>query len=244
MPTVIQATTAEDVPDKPVDGKPTLVYWDLVGLVQPARLALVYAGVDFVDVRIEYGELTSPEGGAAWRMAKTGKLAQVMPFPNLPYYLDNTIGAIAQTNAILHHIGRAHDLMGNQPHMTDFWMDQLTDLEAALVRLAYGKGPADIIEWYKKDVPGILAKFSATLRGNFLTGDKPTVADFKFYSFLYKMTCIQQDLGTPDTEGVLTLDMVTYMKRIEELPNIKEYMASSVYQKRPINNVMAKWIGN
>jgi hypothetical protein len=33
-----------------------------------------------------------------------------------------------------------------------------------------------------------------------------------------------------------------FMKRIEELPPIKAYMAGPNYQQRPINNPEAKWL--
>jgi hypothetical protein len=41
MVKVVEVLKVEDVPDKLIDGKPTLVYWDIVEYVQPLRLALV-----------------------------------------------------------------------------------------------------------------------------------------------------------------------------------------------------------
>jgi glutathione S-transferase len=246
MVKVVEVLKVEDVPDKLIDGKPTLVYWDLVGLVQPLRLALVYKGVDFVDVRIQAGAPSSPDCGAAWGGAKK-KLYGIMPFPNLPYFMDDCGVNIAQTNTILHHIARKYELMGveGQEHMTDYYCDHLTDLECQIIKFSYGAGAPAVFDWYKTSGPGALKSFSSILKDKrFLTGDVPTVADFKLYVFLYKLTVIQVDLGNPETAGILTEDLKAYMGRIEELPNVKEYIASAEYQKRPINNTMAGWIGD
>jgi glutathione S-transferase len=114
-----------------------------------------------------------------------------------------------------------------------------------MVILGYEKGPDDVLKWYTQEVPGIIAKFSKMLGETaYLTGDKPSIDDFKLYSFLHKMNIIQEDLGSPETAGTVTADLVAYMKRIEELPRIKEYMASPDYMSKPVNRSMAKWDGH
>lgn len=53
---VVAVTKSEDVPLKAVDGKQTFAYWNIVGLVQPIRLALTYSGDnDIVEIRLEPG---------------------------------------------------------------------------------------------------------------------------------------------------------------------------------------------
>jgi glutathione S-transferase len=236
---------SEEIPDKPIDGKPTLVYWNIVGLVLPIRLALVHAGVDFEEVRIEAGDPKAPDLLEAWRTAKHGRLSKVMHFPNLPYFLDGDGVALTQTNTILRHVARKWKMVSAQEHMTDLACDQLTDFESQMIGLVYGKGPSFVLNWYKTDVPGVLVKFSDMLSGTpFLTGDEPGIDDFKFYSFLHKMRLIQEDLGSPETKGIITDDLVAFMTRIEDLPNVKEYMAGPDHQSKPLNNTMAKWIGN
>ena len=36
---VVTIKMASEVPLEPLDGKPTLVYWDIVGIVHPLRMA-------------------------------------------------------------------------------------------------------------------------------------------------------------------------------------------------------------
>ena len=111
-----------------------------------------------------------------------------------------------------------------------------------MARLSYSQGPDALLEWYKTSAPAILARFVKILSGkDFLTGEMPSVADFKLYVYLYKLRVIQDELGNDSTADVLTQDLESFMTRIEELPKIKVYMASANYQKRPLNNLHAKF---
>jgi hypothetical protein len=65
-----------------------------------------------------------------------------------------------------------------------------------------------------------------------------SVADFKLYSVLSKLRVVQNELSQVT---VLNEAMNNFMKRIEELPSIKAYMAGPNYHQRPINNPCAKW---
>lgn len=236
-----------DIPDAMVDGKPTLVYWNIVGLALPIRLALVYAGVDFVDVRIDAGDPSSPDFNTAYPPAKAGKLSKILPFPNLPYYLDADGVAIAQTNSILRFIARKYGLVSNKEHLTDYLCNHLSDLESGFAGIIYGKSAEATLAWYKTNAPAFLAKFSELIQADgtpFLTGDEPRIDDFKLYTLLHKLCILQKDLGNEETKGIVTDDLLEYMKRIEELPKIKEYLASPDHLPVPINNPIAKWIGN
>ena len=239
-------STENDIPDAMVDGKPTLVYWNIVGLALPIRLALVYAGVDFVDVRIEAGDPSSPDFNTAYPPAKAGKLSKILPFPNLPYYLDADGVALAQTNAILRFIAGKYGLVSNKEYLTDYLCSHLTDVESGMAGLMYGKSADAVLAWYKTTAPDFLAKFSELIQADgtpFLAGEQPSIDDFKLYTVLHKLCAIQKDLGNEETKGIVTDDLLAYMKRIEELPKIKEYLASPDHLPFPINNPIAKWIG-
>lgn len=73
-------------------------------------------------------------------------------------------------------------------------------------------------------------------------GDEPSIADFKLYSFLYILKEIQEK--TQSIVSAVPINqkwVVEFMRRIEELPKIKEYMSSSSYMKRPLNNPHSKF---
>lgn len=234
-----------DIPTKPIDGKPTYVYWNILGLAQAARLALVAAQVDFVDVRID-ADVTEQ----GWIDAKhTPEMEKALSFPNLPYFLTPDLGSgLVQSDAILRYIGDKYGMLGASPAHTDMYLEHLADLESTIASLSYGHGPDHVLDWYKGTVPGCLDLFGKLLvdQKYLSQGEAPSVADFKLYVFLYKMTVIQSQLGDDTTKNIVGDDapwIKTFMDRIEAIPALKTYMSSSSYMKGPLNNPDALWRG-
>ena len=243
---VIVVKEASDIPVKPVDGLPTVVYWNTLGVAQSIRLALAAAGVEFCDVRIEAGDPNnSEEYKANWFSVKSN---MPLAFPNLPYFMDGEV-CLSHSNTILRYIGRKWDCMGAPPeHLHDLILDELTDLEWAIIDHAYYKGPESLYNWYKTKVPTALSRFEAQLvkSNGFLLGSlsKPTIADVKLYVFLYKLQVIQSHLGSNETKGYLVVEWVrTFISQMESSPGIAKYLSSPNYMKSPMNNPAAKWIG-
>jgi glutathione S-transferase len=257
---VIVAHKPEDIPKKPVDGKPTLIYWNILGLSQTQRLALVAAGVDFVDVRVEAGPGDSPDYGKNWLAAKKElDDSGVVTFPNLPYYLDEHV-SLTQSNTITHYIARQygdHDKDAPLVHVTDtilqtyqdMIVDTLSDSEAQLARMAYtpDQGPKAVMEWYLSGSVAPVLKKLESLNDTFWTkavnDNQVTIAHLKLYVYLHKLTVIQKEFGNDETAACLNEWCKAFMTRIEGLPKIKEYMESDQYMKTPLNNGSAKWRG-
>ena len=235
-----------DIPTKLVDGKPTYVYWNILGLAQSARLALIAANVDFVDVRVEAS--ISQDG---WLAAKhTDEMQKVLSFPNLPYFLHPDLGdrGLVQSDSILRFIGTKYGMLGSSPAHTDMYLEHLHDAESTIANLSYGRSADKVLEWYKKSVPGYLEPFGKLLANQkYLSeSDEPGVADFKLYVFLYKLTVIQEQLGDEMTKSIIGDDaewIKTYMERVEAIPAVKTYMSSASYMKGFLNNPSAKWRG-
>lgn len=236
-----------DIPTKPVDGKPTYVYWNILGLAQSARLALIAADVDFVDVRID--ATVSKDG---WLAAKhTDEMQKTLSFiPNLPYFLHPDLGdrGLVQSDSILRFIGAKHGMLGPSAATTDMYLEHLHDAETMIARLSYGQGPDKVLEWYQTAVPDYLEPFGKLIANHkYLSeSDQPSVADFKLYVFLYKLAVIQAQLGNEMTKSIIDADaewIKTYMERVEAIPAIKTYMASPSYMKGFLNNPSAKWRG-
>ena len=156
---VIVASTVENVPTSPIEGKPTCVYWDICGLAQSIRMALALAGVDFVDVRIDAGSPNDSDYKQVWFRKKPALMGGVLPFPNLPYYMDGSV-SLSQSNAILKYIGRQHGLLGppGKEHIVDLVLDQLVDLDNSFIQLAYSKGADALKTWCEEEVPATIVQ--------------------------------------------------------------------------------------
>ena len=138
--------------------------------------------------------------------------------------------------------------MGNSPTLTDMYLEHLHDAEVSIARLSYGGGPDKVLAWYKGSMPGYLEKFCKLFAANdtkYLSGkDSPSVADFKLYVLLYKLSVMQAQLGDDSTKSILEATWIKeYMARIEAIPSIKAFMASPLYMKGPMNNPSALWRG-
>lgn len=255
---VIVVDKAKNVPKDAIDGKPTLVYWNILGLAQAIRFSLVYAGVDFVDVRIDAGDINDKEKyGRAWKQAKPGLgKSGTLDFPNLPYYLDYDDDdhqhdhhkdkiAISQSDAILRYVGRKCNLMGpcrGKEYIVDQALDELKDLIGTLTRFYYVEGREALSKWYESNIVDILSRWKRALADEeYVAGGLiPSIADFKLYVVLYNIVQVQEEFGFKSTEAPVKDDwIVEYMNRIEGLYKIKKYMQSSDYMSRPLNNPSA-----
>ena len=95
----------------------TLGYWGIRGLGQPIRFLLVSAGVPFSEVRLGVLQdgtlLNENEEDEDWDNVRS---TLGMPFPNLPYLIDNRGGSLvslSQSNAILRYLARGFDFYGD-----------------------------------------------------------------------------------------------------------------------------------
>lgn len=241
---VTVADKPQSIPTAPVEGKQTLVYWDICGLAQSIRLALVFAGADFCDVRIDAGSPASPDYKQVW-MTRKPAIGEIMPFPNLPYFLDNN-GAdgvcLSQSNTILKYIGRQNGLLGppGKEYIVDLALDQLVDLDNSFVRLAYPDGAQETIKaWCQQEVPAMLSRWDILLGSQeFLTGDSVTVADLKLYEVLRKIRIVETEVCNRQKEDAVggSTKLAAFMARIEALPSLKAYFESDDYLARPLNN--------
>ena len=91
---------------------------------------------------------------------------------------------------------------------------------------------------YLKSLPGKLSQFSAYLGDlDWFAGNSITFPDFVMYEQLDQHLILEP--GCLDNFANLT----SFVKRFEDLPNIKAYMNSDKFMKRPINNMYAPFNG-
>lgn len=239
--TVVVINDPTKVPTAPIDGKPTFVYWDIVGLANPCRYVLAIAGEEFVDVRLDPGDKEDEKTyKMTWLAAKQKQVAEAMALPNLPYYMEDGVGPFSQSDAILRHLGRKFNLMGvaGKEHIVDMCVDELKDYEGQYVSLVYAQGKEPLKAWLEGSIPTLLMKWSRIL-GNqeFLTGDKVSIADVKLYAFLDRLKILQEKVAASFD---CSKDWAEYMKRMENFPGLREYLVSPEHIQSPLNNPHAK----
>ena len=176
---------------------PKLTYFHLGGRAEMVRFLLIHAKVHFDDVRLSF-----PEFGAA---KGEGKYAE-----GLPVWTSDDGHEMNQSNAILRALGRDHGYYNGSTqelYEVDYIMENTTDMSTGAgfsvwrldeVTPEQIKSAVDTIDWYL----GVFEKKLAAHGKAFLTGEKPTIADFALFSF-FAMTSLNKGLKHADVgEGV------------------------------------------
>lgn len=214
---------------------PVLAYWDIRSLGQPIRNLLVYKGVQFEDKRYKHGP--PPDYNRDEWLNEKFKLG--LKFPNIPYYMDDDV-KLTQSLAILRYLGRKHDLAGRNERETtelDVLEQQARDTLLILPYSAksqprYRQG----LKSYAESMNDFLGPWSEHLATrNWVLGDRITYVDFMLYEALdwhreFRVEVVQK-----------YPEVVAYLKRFEELPNIKQYFASDKYRRWPILGPLREW---
>ncbi|KAL1467008.1 hypothetical protein MTO96_005874 [Rhipicephalus appendiculatus] len=194
---------------------PTYGYWDLRGLGQPIRNLLIYKGVQFEDKRYKFG--AAPDYDREEWLKE--KFTLGLRFPNLPYYIDGDV-KMTQSMAIIRYLARKHDLAARNEKETqelDMLEQQARDLAWNLVMAVHSPTYPESRRKYEENMENALRPWDELLQGKlWVLGDRLTV--FQGFPIL-----------------------VAYLKRFEELPNIRQYFSSGKYSKYPILGPMVKW---
>lgn len=210
----------------------------------PIRLALAVAKVDFVDARIEPGDPNDASYKKTWLMAKPILGDGIFEFPNLPYYMDNEGTKLTQSEAILKHVGRQYSLLPKTmlEHRFEMLSEEIKDLDGTFIRLSYSIGPDGVKRWIKEDLP-LKMNVWGRIIGDSFTDDghdtKISILDLKLYCFLRKLKFAQSELSITPSSHEEWVD--AYMKRVEDIQEIKAYVNSPQYLHRPLNNPHAKF---
>ncbi|KAI1290179.1 Glutathione S-transferase [Halotydeus destructor] len=211
--------------------RPLLGYWDIRGLCDPIRFVLHQAGVDFEDRRYTFAAMDD------WHERDKPTLG--LDFPNLPYYVDGEV-KLTQSTAILRYVARQYGLAGKPQDLGRIEMaeQQAVDVRRNLTTAVHNEKYDELKVTLLEGFPAQLDKFTKFLgSGHFVAGDYVTYADFLWYETLDFYAMLYP--GVFDKHDVI----ISYLKRIKELPNIAKYMASPVY-KRLLFSPRAKWGGD
>ena len=208
--------------------KPTLIYLAARGRAEVIRLALAEAGVDYDEHHVGRG--TPPAGGRPTDFAEL-KAQGVLPFGAVPVWEEPGL-RLAQSAAILSHLGRRHGLRGAgavEEARCDELLGAVDDVRGELRKLSQA-APADrpavrrelqerlLPRWFGDLERHLEPRLDAT---GFAVGTSLTVADLALWYLLE----IVHDNGMEATfEGCPAL--VAFFGRVAARPRVASYLAS------------------
>lgn len=212
--------------------KPTLGYWKIRGLAAPIRYIFEYLKVPYNDVQYEVGD--APEfSREAWTSVNQ---TLGLDFPNLPYIIDGDL-RISESGAVLRYVVNKYG-----PHLNgktvedraraDQLFSILTDIKQSATLSCYTTGDREQI---KNASLNNLQKVNDYMEGKlFGIGDYITYVDFQFLETLDFINWVSE--GEVFTRYPRLQE---YHKRMVEVPEIREYIESDRFLKRPFNNKFA-----
>ena len=225
-----------------------LTYWSVRGLGEAIRHILRYQNEPWEEHTLELGV----EGFQEWMKMKD---ADDMPFGNLPFIEDDG-KKVTQSITVLRYLGRKFGLFPTDPDeivLCEIVEQEIYDLRNKMTTVCYNPysafGPYPASEIGKFDheflkgrfaqrVGERIPKFDKTLTKPFLLGDKPCYVDFLLYEILDHLKSFLPE----KFEGCD--NVLSYMKRFEELPNLRDWFESDKYKAgNYINAPMAAWHG-
>ncbi|KAG5190793.1 glutathione S-transferase Mu 5-like protein [Tribonema minus] len=214
----------------------TLGYWSIRGLAEPLRCLLHHCNVKFNDVTYACGDAPGFDL-SDWFNVKH-KLG--LPFPNLPYLIDEATGLkMTQSDAILRHIGREHNLVGSTPlekAEVDMLVDLAKDIAMGLTRVVYNPKFSELIgDLSTKTAPAWLQLLSDHLGSKEWFAGSLSIADFVLYERLDVLNHLIP--GSVDAHA----NLKAFMTRFEALPRVAEFVASAEHKSLKFNNKMAVW---
>ncbi|XP_031572821.1 glutathione S-transferase Mu 2-like [Actinia tenebrosa] len=215
--------------------KPAIGYWNVRGLAEGILYLLNYTKTDYE--LVEYVTGDGPDYNKDGWLSVKEKLG--LPFPNLPYYVEGDL-KFTQSLAIMRHIASKHDLCGKtveQRAFCDCLSLESLDFILGFVKATYFCQNFDEdIKVYLKNIRTNVKRFANYLGEKpYMTGQDITFADFMFWEAMDQLRTLDPTVFDEHP------NLKNYMKRIAELPGMKEYLSFQESSARPISNKMAKW---
>lgn len=219
--------------------KPTLVYFDIIGICWPIRCLLHVADVDYDLISVPM-ELWFQENEKGERL-----IAQHLRNNHIPYYVDPEV-AISQSTVLMHYLAEQHDMLGDNKKEKLAISDVIAHSYDALfhwngmlpVNVAIGIDP-DTVEkrlksfmgdgvWgiatngYHNHLKGYERYLDANPAGDtgFIVGSRLSIADLHAYTVLYNW----YKAFDRETFSKTYPRLDDYARRIGNLPKVADYI--------------------
>ncbi|KAM7539137.1 hypothetical protein Aperf_G00000056607 [Anoplocephala perfoliata] len=213
---------------------PVLGYWDFRGFAEQIRLFLRYLGVEFEEKVYKAG----PDFDRSMWLSEKFNLG--LKYPNLPYYIDGDL-KLTQSLAILEYIADEHGMVPDckkQRATLHMIHNSILDLRFSFIMMCYNPDFDNQKEQFLKRIHDTLKIFEEELGDNiWLTGDKINYPDFSLCELLNQLEKFEPSYLSDFPK------LKAYLTRFENLPAIKDYMASKEFKTRACWSAYAKWSG-
>lgn len=211
-----------------------LAYWNFRGLAEPIRMLLHHSGVDFEDKRYTLGPPSNILDNE-WSKVKY-KLG--LDFPNVPYYIDSNV-KLSQSLTIMRYLAKKHGMYPTSESelLQAESLEQVSrDILQGIIFASMNTAPSDMDEIFKLRREEPLRQVARFLGDKkWLLGDKLCYADFLIYE------CISH-YSYFDTKMLLRYPVFSqYLKRLEALPNIQQYMKGGSFKEWPLYGPIINW---
>jgi glutathione S-transferase len=214
--------------------KPTLGYWKIRGTSAPVRYIFEYLKVPYNNVMYEVkGEAPNIDMSDWFNV----KFTLGLDFPNLPYIIDGDV-KITELTAVLRYVTNKYGPHLNGKTVTDVaYLDMLfsliSDVKKDAAEICYTTGDKELLT--KKAIEK-LKPIELYLKGKkFIAGDYLSWVDFLLIETLDYVNYFS-DEKVFETYP----EFKEYFNRFCEIPEIKEYIASDRFIKKPFNMPFAK----
>jgi len=214
-------TCKADLTSHPKVTKPTLIYFNVAGRAEVSRLILAEAGVD-------YHFDSFP--GSEWA-SKKATLGSLLPFHQVPFYLEPSGFGIPQSGAIERYLSRKHGLAGGDQEMAyvdaivEGVNDVLNHYRTATRHPIESEKEEKKSQFFSEILPIWLKRFEVLIENKeYFVGNRVSYADLSFFSFVHNQLGGVGSVG--EYPGLLAL-----VKRVQERPNIKKYLENRNYPK-------------
>ncbi|KAM7538882.1 hypothetical protein Aperf_G00000056583 [Anoplocephala perfoliata] len=211
---------------------PILGYWNFRGLGEQIRLLLHYLGVEFEEKIYKSG----PAQDFDRSMWLSEKFNLGLRYPNLPFYIDGDL-KLTQSLAILEYIADEHGMVPNcKKQRATLHMIHNAVSEARLFFMMAGYNLNNQGDPHVTRLHGSLKMFEEELGDKiWLTGDKINYPDLSLCELLNKLEKFEPSYLSEFPK------LKAYLTRFENLPAIKDYMASDEFKTRACWNIFARW---
>ncbi|KAM7539388.1 hypothetical protein Aperf_G00000052744 [Anoplocephala perfoliata] len=203
---------------------PILAYWNFRGVTEQIRLLLHYLGVKYEDKFYNVGP--PPEHSRKEWLDEKFNLG--LDFPNLPYYIDGDF-KLTQSMAIMEYIADTHDMLPTckkRRAVIHMLQNDIIDFRSSAAKIYHSQSEDEKVQ-FLKGLPDKLKQYEKYLgEKQWLTGDKICTPDFSLYMVLDQL----KKLEPTCLKGFSKLE--AFVTRFENLPQLKEYLASSEYKNR------------